>query len=245
VLQPLWSEKNPTASKVRGRIENILDWARAKGYRAAPENPARWKGHLAHMLARPSKVHRVNHLEAMPYMEVPAFVRELREGTGIAGRCLELTILSACRVNETSQARWHEIGEAEALWEIPGERTKSGRPHAVPLSPRAMAILAAMKQLRMSEWVFPGLKDGRPLSGMAQLMQLRRMRPGSGLTVHGFRSSFKDWASEQTPFPDFLSEMALGHISGDKVRAAYARSELLAMRRKLMDRWARWCSRRG
>jgi integrase len=234
----------PTASRLRGRIEAVLGWAKAHHFRTG-ENPARWKENLDALLAPPNKVHKVEHLAAMPYTEIPAFVTELRESTSITARCLEFTILTACRVNETTGAEWPELAldnGASVLWTIPGSRTKSGREHKVPLVRRARDILAGMRQIQMSQWVFPGIARGEHLSGMAMLMHLRRARAG-GLTVHGFRSSFKDWASEQTSFPDFLSEMALGHISGDKVRAAYARSELLDKRREMMTAWATWCYR--
>jgi integrase len=236
VLEPIWTTKPETASRVRGRIENVLDWATARGYRAG-ENPARWRGHLENLLPKRSKVRRVEHHAALPYPEIGPFMVELHQQEGIAARALEFTILTASRTGEVIEARWNEINIAEKLWVVPGARMKAGKEHRVPLSRRAMVIVNEMFAIRSGAYVFPGAKAGRALSNMAFLMLLRRMSRGD-LTTHGFRSSFRDWAAEVTAFPAEVAEMALAHTVSSKVEAAYRRGDLLEKRRQLAEAWA-------
>ena len=238
VLRPIWKSKPETASRVRGRIERVLAWATVSEYRRG-ENPARWRGHLAEMLPAKTKVHRVKHHKALPYAEIPQFMSELRERHNVSARALEFTILSATRTNESIGARWSEIDLKEKIWTIPGERMKSKRPHRVPLSDRALAILAAVP--REGDFVFPGGKANKPLSDMAML-ELARGMIGNGYTVHGFRSSFRDWCKEQTNFPREIAELALAHVLADKSEAAYSRGDALDKRRQLMAAWARYCA---
>ena len=200
VLRPLWTEKPETASRLRGRIEKVLDAAKAKGHIASPwENPARWRGHLDHLLPKARKLSRGHH-PALPFDGVPDFLEELRARSAVAARALEFTILTAARSGETLGARWDEIDFARAVWTIPKERMKGDREHRVPLTKPALAILRGMEVLRVGEFVFPGQKRDRPLSNMAMEMQLRRMKQNA-ITVHGFRSSFRDWAAEATSSP--------------------------------------------
>jgi integrase len=238
-IEPIWTVKPETAGRVRGRIENILDWAKARGYRQG-ENPARWRGHLQNLLPNRSKVRRVKHHPALPYAELPEFVADLREQEGIAARALEFTILTVGRTGEVISAKWSEINSAERLWTVPAERMKAGREHRVPLSDSAIAILEEMQKIRYSDFVFPGTRARRPLSNMALLMLLRRMGRGD-LTAHGFRSTFSDWCSEQTNFPAEVREMALAHTVSDKVEAAYRRGDLFQKRRQLAEAWATFC----
>jgi integrase len=205
VLEPVWTAKPETASRLRGRIASILDWAKARGYRQG-ENPAHWRGHLNNLLPARSKVRRVKHHAALPYAEIGSFVADLHEQDGIAARALEFLILTAARTGEVIGARWSEIDLADRLWIIPGERTKTGKEHRVPLSPRLIDILEHVP--RDGDRVFE-------LSNMAFLMLLRRMGHSS-ITTHGFRSSFRDWCAERTNFPSEVAEMALGHAVGDK-----------------------------
>jgi integrase len=241
-LEPIWTAKPETASRVRGRVESVLDWATARGYRQG-ENPARWKGHLDHLLPARSKVRRVEHHAALPYPEMAAFMAELRSQEGIGARALEFAILTAARTGEVIGARWEEIDIAGRLWIVPGARMKASKEHRVPLSSRALAILEEMAAIRRGDFVFPGARAGKPLSNMAFLMLLRRMGRGD-LTAHGFRSSFRDWAAESTGFPSEVVEMALAHTVGDKVEAAYRRGDLFQKRRQLMEAWAKHCEAR-
>jgi integrase len=238
--RPFWQARPETASRVRGRIESILDWATARGYRQG-ENPARWRGHLENLLPRRSKVQRVEHHPALPYQEIGAFMAELREQDGVGARALEFAILTAARTGEVIGARWAEINLADRLWLVPAERMKAGKEHRVPLSDAAMAILEKMKAVRSGDYVFPGGRAGRPLSNMALLMTLRRMSRGE-LTAHGFRSTFRDWCAEQTAFPAEVAEMALAHTVSDKVEAAYRRGDLFQKRRQLAEAWATFCA---
>jgi integrase len=238
-VEPIWTTKPETAGRVRGRVEAILDWASARGYRQG-ENPARWRGHLENLLPKKSKVHRVEHHPALPYPELPAFSAELRRQEGIAARALEFTILTGSRTTEAIEATWAEVDLANRLWVVPGERMKSGREHRVPLSEPAMAILAELRELQQSEFIFCGQRVGKPLSNMAMLQLLRRLGHGE-LTVHGFRSTFSDWAAERTNFPPEVREMALAHVVGDKVEAAYRRGDLFRKRRQLAEAWGRYC----
>jgi integrase len=225
---------------VRGRVESVLDWATARGYRSG-ENPARWRGHLENLLPKRSKVARVEHHAALPYPEIGAFMTDLREQNGIAARALEFAILTAARTGEVIGARWAEINVAERVWTIPAERMKAGKEHRVPLSDAAMTIIEAMAALRSSDYVFAGASAGRPLSNMTMLMLLRRMGRGA-LTVHGFRSTFSDWCAERTAYPSEVREMALAHTVGDKVEAAYRRGDLFVKRRQLAETWGRFCA---
>jgi integrase len=239
-IQPIWTAKPETASRVRGRIESILDWATASGHRQA-ENPARWRGHLENLLPKKSKVRRVAHHAALPYVELPAFMGQLRQQQSFSARALEFTILTAARTGEVIGATWTEIDFEGRLWTIPGGRMKAGREHRVPLSDAALAILRPLAEARTGEYVFPSLRDDRPLSQTVMLMLLRRMGRGD-LTVHGFRSAFSDWTAEQTGTPSEVREMALAHTVSDKVEAAYRRGDLFEKRRALMDVWARYCA---
>jgi len=239
-VEPIWNEKPETASRVRGRIEAILDWATARGFRAG-ENPARWRGHLDKLLPKKTKVRRIEHHAALPYREIAAFVAELRSQEGIAARALEFAILTAARTGEVIGALWGELDLADRLWTIPAERMKADKEHRVPLSDAAIAILEDLQRVRQGDYVFPGGRAGRPISNMAMTMTLRRMGRGE-LTVHGFRSSFRDWAAERTGFPAEVAEMALAHAVSDKVEAAYRRGDLFQKRRQLMDAWARYCA---
>jgi integrase len=242
-LKAIWYSKPETASRVRGRIESILDWARVSGYRSG-ENPARWKGHLDHLLPPRSKVRRVTHHAALPYSKIGAFFAPLRERSDDAARALEFTILTAVRTGEALGATWGEIDFQAKTWTIPSERMKAGVEHRVPLSAAALAILEQLHNDRRGDFVFAGAKPGRPLSQMAMLMLLRRMGYGE-VTTHGFRSTFRDWAAERTNFPRDVAEMALAHAVGDKVEAAYRRGDLFEKRRRLMEAWADYCSVAG
>ena len=243
VLQPIWKVKTETASRLRGRIENILAWATVRKYRQG-ENPARWRGHLDQLLPRPGKLQNIEHHAALPYAAINAFMAELRQIGGAAAQALEFTILTATRTSEVLGAKWQEIDLSERVWTIPAERMKAGREHRVPLSDRAFAIIEERQRARESDFVFAGGKTGRPLSNMAMMMLLRRMGRGD-LTVHGFRSSFRDWGSETTNFPRDVCEMALAHTIDSRVEAAYRRGDLFRKRRQLMEAWARYCTLLG
>jgi integrase len=240
VLQPIWKTKPETASRLRGRIEAILDWAKVRKLRQG-ENPARWRGHLEHELPAPSKIRRVKHHAALPYAELPDFIARLRAHKSVATRALEFTILTAARTGETIGAQWGEVNMSEKVWTVPADRMKAGREHRVPLSTRALAILRDEQDVRTSDYVFPGGKAGKPLSNMAMTEVLRRMGRGD-ITVHGFRSTFRDRAAERTNFPSEVVEMALAHAVGDKVEAAYRRGDLFEKRRRLMADWATYCN---
>jgi integrase len=237
VIEPIWSEKTETASRVRGRMESVLDWAAARGYRSS-ENPARWRGHLDKLLPAPRKVTKVVHHPALPFNEIPKFVSELRKRKGNGALALEFTILTAARTGETIGARWHEIDLRNRIWTVPAERMKAEVEHIVPLGERAMAILQGLPQ--DSEFVFPSENPERPLSNVALLAVLARMKR-EDITTHGFRSTFKDWASEVTSFPSELAKMALAHTIENKTEAAYRRGKLLLKRRFLMAAWDKYC----
>jgi integrase len=234
ILQPLWAAKPVTASRLRGRIERVLDFARARGQRSG-ENPARWRGHLDAILPRPRKFAQRHH-KAMPFDEVPASVAAVRERREVASRALEFLILTAARSGEVLGAQWDEVNFEARVWTVPAIRMKGGREHRVPLSARAIEILREMERYRFSEFVFPGFKHKKPLSKMALDRVLRRMKVD--VTVHGFRSAFRDWAGERTHFPREVAEAALAHLVGDAVERAYRRGDALEKRRKLMDAWA-------
>lgn len=240
-IEPIWTEKPETAGRVRGRIENILDWARARGYRDG-ENPARWRGHLDHLLPARSKVAKVKHHAALPYAQMGDFMQDLRKAEGVGAKALEFAILTACRTGETVGARWSEIDLDAKMWIIPRERMKAGREHRLPLSDRALAILEAVPREAGNDHVFIGDRKERGLSTMALLMTLRRMKRPD-LTVHGFRSTFRDWAAEQTAYPNELVEMALAHVITNKAEAAYRRGDMLDRRRRLMQEWAKFCDK--
>jgi integrase len=235
-----WAAKNETANRVRARIEAVLAWATVRGYRTG-DNPARWKGHLDQSLPKPSKVQAKEHHAALPYVDAYEFITALRAQEGIAAMALEFTILSAARTGEVIGAKWDEFDIDTALWTIPGTRMKAKREHVVPLSPRAIEILTPLRSARTDDFVFPGGKAHKPLSNMAMAVLLKRMKR-LDITVHGFRSTFRDWAGETTNFPREVAEHALAHQLADKAEAAYQRGTLLDKRRKLMEAWARYCA---
>ncbi len=240
VLQPIWTTKAETASRVRGRIEAVIDAARARGLiQPNKANPARWRGHLSHLLPKRRKLTRGHH-PAMPFRDVPPFIARLREREAIAATALEFLILTAARTAEVLGARWAEIDLDAAIWTVPARRMKGAREHRVPLSGQALEILNRMAKLRDGDFVFPSARAGRPLSGMAMEMCLRRMKV-EGVTVHGFRSSFRDWAGDSTQFPRELAEAALAHVAGDETERAYRRGDALERRRKLMQAWGTFC----
>ncbi|MEP0322773.1 MULTISPECIES: integrase arm-type DNA-binding domain-containing protein [Hyphomicrobiales] len=235
ILKPMWRTKSETASRLRGRIERVLDAAKAKGLREG-ENPARWRGHLANLLPKRQRLARGHHA-AMPYADVPAFLDRLRAAEGVSPLALEFLILAAARSGEVLGARWEEVDREAQVWTVPADRMKGGREHRVPLTDRMVNILDAVEPIRTGDYVFPGQKPGRPLSVMALEMVLRRMKIEDA-TVHGFRSSFRDWAAEETSFPREVAEAALAHVVGDATERAYRRGDALEQRRRLMNAWA-------
>jgi integrase len=256
IIEPLWigttdeqgkpvPPKTETASRLRGRIEAIWDWAKARNY-CTGENPARWRGHLDKLLPKRSMVAPVNHHEALPYAQIPTFMAELRDRKGTAARCLEFIVLTAARSEAGRGARWDEIDMDARTWTVPAERMKrmngNGKSHVVPLSDAVLKLLKSVP--RSGELVFEGDRHGRPISETSIRKLLGRMActKGTGVTQHGFRSTFKDWASERTSHPDIVSEMALAHTIPDKVQAAYRRGDLLQKRRDLMQDWAVYCA---
>jgi integrase len=241
VIEPLWTTIPETASRVRGRIESVLDWAKVRGYRAG-ENPARWRGHLDHLLPARSKVRRVKHYAALPYTEIGAFVGKLREESSVSARGLEFLILTAARLGEVVGATWSEIDLSNRVWAVPVTRMKSGREHRVPLSAAAVALLTGMSEVRNSDFVFFGRYPGAPLN-RGTLLWLAKRLGGAHTNVHGFRSTFRDWAAERTTFAREVAEMALAHAIPDAVEAAYRRGDLFDKRRKLMDAWAAYCAK--
>ena len=237
VLEPIWSTKSETAGRVRGRIEKILGWAKVNNYREG-ENPARWRDNLDQLLPKLSEVRKVRHHPALPYAELPAFMQTLRQVEGPAARALEFTILTAARTEEVILARPREIARRDKLWTSPPEHMKLKREHLVPLCDWAIDLLGGASE----SYLFPSPSHpDKHLSNMAMLMVLDRMGYGH-VTVHGFRSTFKDWARDRTRFENYVSEAALAHASGDKIEAAYARSAVLDKRRKLMEAWAKFCA---
>lgn len=235
----LWTTKPETAARLRGRIESILDWARVRGYRDG-ENPARWRGHLAKLLPARAKVRKVEHHAALSYDDLPDFMTALRAQEGIAALALQFTILTAARTGEVIGATWSEINLNEKIWIIPGGRMKAGKEHRAPLSGSVLEILEKIKPEKEAKDGFVFSKRGKPLSNMAMAMTLRRMGRGD-LTVHGFRSTFRDWAAERTNFPSEIAEMALAHAVGSKVEAAYRRGDMFERRRRIMAEWAKFC----
>ena len=235
VLRPIWDERRETAVRLRGRIEKVLDYATALKYREGA-NPARWRGNLDHLLARDDRRKRIEHHAAMPFEQVGAFMDAMRAQEGTAARALELTV---GRTNEVIGAKPAEFDLDAKIWTVPAERMKAGREHRVPLTPRAVEIVREMLK-KEGDFIFPGRRTGTGLSNMAMLLLLRRMDQAD-ITVHGFRSSFRDWASERTSYPREVCEMALAHAVSDQVEAAYRRGDLFEKRRRLMGEWAKHC----
>ncbi len=238
VVEPIWQDKTETASRLRGRIEAVLDWATARGHRSG-DNPARWKGHLSNLLTPRRRLHGIRHQPALPYQELPEFVEKLRREAGSPARALEVLVLTAVRTGELLGAKWSEFDLAAKVWIVPAERMKGrrlgDRDHRVPLSDRAVEILRALPI--EGDLVFPGRQVGKPLSSMSMAKVLKRMKV-DGATAHGFRSTFRDWAAECTNFPNEVCEAALAHVVENKVEAAYRRGELFEKRRKLMEAWS-------
>jgi integrase len=245
VLEPLWREKTETASRLRGRIEAVLDYATARGWRAG-ENCARWRGHLDNLLPARSKVAKVEHYAALPWREIAMFMAVLAKEEGVSALALRFAILTAARTGEVIGARWSEIDMGEDVWTVPAGRMKAAREHRVPLSEGALDVLREMAKLRtnpmMDGFLFPGGRAGKPLSSMALLKLLRRMGCRD-LTAHGFRSTFRDWCAETTNHPREVAEAALAHTLRDRTEAAYQRGDLMEKRRRLMAEWAAFCSR--
>ena len=238
VLEPIWKTKTETATRLRGRIEQVLDWATVSGHRQG-ENPARWRGNLDKVLPRPSKIAKVTHLRALPVDSIGEFMTELRKRDGMAARALELAILTAARSGEVRGATWSEVDMKTATWTIPAARMKAGREHRIPLSPDALKLLKSIPRFKDSNFIFPGPR-GHTLSDMALLKVMRDMKVDA--VPHGFRSSFRDWCAERTNWPREIAEQALAHRLLDKVEEAYRRSDLFEKRRLLMAEWARFCS---
>lgn len=238
-IEPIWTTKPETAARVRGRIESVLNWAKARGYRSG-ENPALWKGHLDQLLPARSRVKAVKHHAALPYDQTAEFMARLRKQDGSPARALEFAILTAARTGEVIGAQWKEIDFTAKVWVVPAERMKSNREHRVPLSGAALKIFADSEKTQLTEYVFAG-RNGGSLSNMALLMLLRRMGYPD-LTAHGFRSTFRDWAAESTNVQAEVAEAALGHVVGDKVELAYRRGDFFEKRRRLMEDWAKFAS---
>lgn len=254
VLEPIWKQKPETASRLRGRIETVIDWAIARDYRTA-ENPARWRGRLQQLLPAKTKIRRVEHHPALAWQEIGAFMAALRAQAGSAARALEFCILTAARSGEVRGATWAEIDFASAVWTVPGERMKAGREHRVPLSDAALELLHRLRANHREafgktampapdDFIFPGGRLGRHLSENAMTVLLERMGRGD-ITGHGFRSTFRDWCAESTAYPREVAEAALAHTNKDRVESAYLRGDHLEKRRRLMQDWATFCSRSG
>ena len=244
ILEPIWFTKTETASRVRSRIENILDWAKVRKYRVG-ENPALWRGHLDKLLPKRTKVQKVKHFAAMPYPELPDYFRKLQKVDTISSKALTLAILTATRSNETRGAKWGEIDLKKGIWIISEERMKAGREHRVPLTPECIKILESLKPSKVDNdtLVFPSLRNtkntNKPISDASILNELKNKHPT--LTVHGFRSTFRDWCAEMTNYPSELAEATLAHIIKDATQAAYERGDKFEKRRKLMDAWSAYC----
>lgn len=236
VLEPIWTVRTETASRLRGRIERVLGWATVRGYRQGL-NPARWRDHLSQQLPAPGRISRTRHHAALPADEVGAFMARLRKADGMGARALEFVILTAARSGEVRGARWPEIDLAGRVWTVPAERMKAGKEHRVPLSDAAIALLKGLPRVAGTDLVFAAVRGG-PLSDMTLTAVLRRMEVPA--TAHGFRSTFRDWAAERTNYPRDVAEMALAHAIGDKVEAAYRRGDLFGKRQRLMSDWARF-----
>ena len=234
VLKPIWYEKTETATRLRQRLEGILNWATVSGYRSG-DNPARWKGHLDAVLSKPSKIKETKHYPALPWKEIGDFMAELRKRQGMSARCLEFIILTACRSGEARFATWEEIDIDSKIWMIPGERMKSGKEHRVPLSDDVLDLLHSLPKFEGVSYIFPS-SIGKPLSDMTISAVCRRMEVNA--VPHGFRSTFRDWCAESTNFPREVAELALAHSISNSVEAAYLRGDLLEKRRQLMVAWA-------
>lgn len=242
ILEPIWTTKTETATRVRQRIETVLDWAKARGHRSG-ENPARWRGHLDNLLPKPGKVRKVKHHPALPYADIGSFTAKVRIREGLSARALEFAILTAARTSEVIGLEWREIDLDKNVWTVPANRIKAEREHRVPLSHAAARLLRRLEDLKRDDgYVFPAAKKGRHISNGAMLRLLERLGR-SDITIHGFRSTFKDWATECTGFSSEVSELALAHAVKDKTEAAYRRGDLFEKRRKLMDAWAAFCFR--
>jgi integrase len=238
-LTPAWEKVPETASRLRGRIESILDWATVSGFRQG-DNPARWSGHLEHLLAAPRK-RRVEHLAALPWREVPEFMARLREIDTTAAHAFEFLILTAARTGEVRNLTWDSVRLAEAIWVVPAHKMKAGKEHRVPLSARCIKILREREAVRTDDpHVFPG-RDGK--LGESAFQHLLKRLGRRDITAHGFRSSFRDWAGESTGFPREVAEHALAHVVGDASERSYARGDMFTKRRKLMEAWASFCAR--
>ncbi len=236
ILEPIWATKTETATRVRGRMESILDWAKVKGLRSG-ENPAAWKGHLDHMLPAPTRLKKVEHLTAVPVREMPDFMIKLRQAAGTAAQALEFLILTAARSGEVRGITWQEVSLEDALWVVPAERMKMKREHRVPLSDRAVAILKSQPRIDENPLVFPAPR-GSQMSDATMSAVLKRM--GVHATVHGFRSSFRDWCGDYTNYPRDLAEQCLAHGADDPVEAAYRRGDALERRREIMNEWSKF-----
>lgn len=237
ILEPIWASKTETATRVRGRIENILDWARVRGYRK-DENPARWRGHLDKLLSAPRKTTKVVHHAAVPISEVSAFSTALQQRAGMAARALEFALLTAARTSEVTGATWGEVELDAGLWVIPAARMKARKEHRVPLSESAIRILRALPRVEGSEFIFPAPRTGALSdAALGKVMKSMRMAP---FVPHGLRSTFRDWAAERTNYPHDLAEKALAHVLKSKVEAAYQRSDMLERRAHMMDAWAKF-----
>lgn len=236
VLQPIWHTKTETATRIRQRIESVLTWATVSGYRRG-ENPARWKGNLAEVLPTPNKIAKAKHHKAVAWQQAPEVMAALRQREGMAARALEFCILTAARSGEVRGATWDEIDLEAQVWTVPGDRIKKGKRHTVPLNNDAVKLLKALPRIAGTDYVFPAPRGGK-LSDMSLSAVLKRMDIDA--TVHGFRSTFKDWARNRTNYPDEVSELALAHVNSDATRAAYARDELLPQRKWLMTDWAKY-----
>ena len=256
VVSPIWHSKTETAKRVRGRIELVLSYAKAKGFRSG-ENPAAWRGHLENVLPKPSKIAPHKPQPALPYDRMSEFMGDLRQREGISVLCLEFVILTACRSGEALNAKWSEIDEEKGVWTIPAVRMKGRKEHRVPLSDRVRAILAEAKKIRQGEYIFPGVRSGKPMTDMSLTSLVKRMdaqqvkndaerwldkNSGRIIVPHGFRSSVRDWAAEVTHYPGEMAEMALAHVVGNKVEAAYRRGDMFEKRRQMMTDWAMWCN---
>ena len=240
ILTPIWQAKTETASRVRNRIELVLDAAKARGLRSG-ENPARWRGHLDKLMPKRSKIQSVKHHAALPYAELPAFITLLSKQEGFGAIALRFAILTACRTNEVIGAMWKEINLETAIWTIPAERMKAGKEHRVPLCASALSLLSSLPKIDGSPYLFAGQRKNKPLSNQAMTMTLRRMGRGD-LTVHGFRSTFRDWAAEQTSYPREVCELSLAHKIADGAEAAYWRSDIFEKRSRLMSDWAQYAN---
>ena len=241
ILEPIWATKTETASRVRGRIESVLDWATVRGYRKG-DNPARWRGHIEHLLAARNNIAPVEHHAALPFNEIGAFMIDLRQRSGFGTWALEFSILTAARSGEVRGAKWAEIDLDGKVWTIPAARMKAKREHRIPLSDDALALLVTIPRVDGTDLVFPSTK-GTELSDATLTATIKRM--GANVTAHGFRSTFRDWAGETTAYPREVIEHALAHQLKDKAEAAYARGSLFDKRRRLMEDWAKFCKKTG